>query len=163
MGQPTLAEVIERAAALESQMREVYETFAGLFAALPEASGFWQEMAEEERIHESLLVETLVSYPSEKLVEPAGRALVAAIDGVEETLRDALGVSIATLDDAYEVAHMLEGSEINTVFGLLTAMPPDTRSASELIAAQFDEHLDGLKEFGKTFDREFRKSCKAAE
>jgi rubrerythrin len=159
----TLAEVIERAAGLETQLREVYESFAELFSAEPEAASFWQEMAEGERVHASQLVETLSAYSPERLAEQADLKLVSAVDGVEEAVREARGVPVVTLDDAYEVAHMLESSEINTVFGLLVAMPSDTQSVSTLVAAQFDEHLAGLAEFGKSFDREARKSCKADE
>ena len=82
MVEPTLAEVIERAAGLETQLHGVYESFAGLFSAEPEAVRFWRAMAEDERVHASLLVETLSTYSPERLAEQADSKLVNAVDGV---------------------------------------------------------------------------------
>jgi len=154
----TIAQLIERAISWELAARDLYVTLSNSFPSHPEVEETWKQMAVDESRHASILRQTRDALPRGCLSRPLVATESALIDSVETELACAAMVDLRTLDDAYEVAHGLESSEVNTVFQILVSCHTEDLATSALLDAQFDEHLGRLKDLANRFDRSIRSS-----
>ena len=160
---PDLGWLIERAISWETAAAELYLGLAELFSSPPEVAEFWELMSRDERLHARLLATLRDSLPAERLAEPLSRADLESVGSVEQLLETVSAARLDTLDDAHDIAHDLESSEVNTIFSLVMRSAVDSAARRTLIAAQLDEHVGRLTEFGATFDAEMRRSILPAE
>lgn len=93
-----------------------------------------------------------------EVVEAHLRAMVSSVD---RQLEAAAKTPVRTLNDAYDIAHMLESSEVNAVFELILIAPLDDEAKKELLRTQLEEHVDRLNSFGRTHDRSVREGIVA--
>jgi hypothetical protein len=64
--------------------------------------------------------------------------------------KDLIG-PIETLDDAYELAHGLEFSEVNTIFAFLAGEYVPSEHRKEFVRVEITRHLEKLTHFGENF------------
>jgi hypothetical protein len=151
----TLADVMDLTISWEETLRDLYSRFAKGFPTHPEIARFWQTMAIAESTHASLLRKTRAVLSPASLSVHLDDRHTEAFEAAALLMSRVSSAGIDTLEDAYELAHEIEGSEVNVLFCLLTSRLDDS-SRSDLISAQFDEHIDALSRFGGTHSKSFR-------
>lgn len=138
--------LFEYAIAAEHYARELYSEFARLFAADPRIGAFWQRYAADELGHARWLEQLLKKLPPETGDAPADLdKLEAARHIIRAPLPNALA-KVETLEDAYQLAHELESSEMNTLFEFLLFTFADDPPATQFARDQLREHVARLYE-----------------
>ena len=138
--------LFEYAIAAEHYARELYHEFARLFAADARVAAFWQRYAAEEMGHARWLEQLLKKLSPETRDAPADiDKLEAARHVIKVPLAHAL-VTIETLEDAYQLAHELESSEMNTLFEFLLFTFADDPQATQFARDQLRDHVARLSE-----------------
>jgi hypothetical protein len=132
-----------------------------MFAHVPELDAFWRTMISEESAHEKLLKDARGLLNPEQLQAPADEKMWRDATRIHRMFADDLTKSIETLDDAYELAHDIEFSEVNAIFQFLTSRWIPEEKKSNLIHGVIEKHLEYLSSFGDKFgDRDWRKAIK---
>ena len=136
--------LFEYAIAAEHYAREMYREFARLFAADARVAAFWQRYTAEEMGHARWLEQLLKKLPPEICDAPADSdRLEMARHIIKVPLPHALA-KVETLEDAYQLAHELEGSEINTIFEFLLFTFADDPQATQFARDQLSDHVARL-------------------
>jgi len=144
LGPATIASLLAVAIRLEAHAREFYEALAGQFENCPDAARFWRIMAADEACHENRLIEWGSSLCAERRSQPVDAAMLRTGGSLLGTsIADLLG-EIRTLDDAYEMAHDLESSEINTIFRFFIAEFAHEACVRSVLMQDLDEHAERL-------------------
>ncbi len=147
----TVATLIEFAIAAEKASQELYARLTQRHSYLPQVADFWQKMSLDENAHARSLEKIRDSLTTEQLqatVDPV--VLEQAKRNASLSVEDKLN-SISTLEDAYQLAHELEHSEINTVFEFITAEFISLDVQREFVAAQLKKHVARLGEFPEAY------------
>src|SRR5512139_3151607 len=138
--------LFEYAIAAEHYARELYSEFARLFATESRVAAFWQRYAAEEMGHARWLEQVLKKLPPETCDAPADfEKLEAARHVIKAPLANALA-KVETLDDAYQLAHEMESSEMNTIFEFLLFTFADDPQSTQFARDQLHEHVARLSE-----------------
>lgn len=114
------------------------------FARHEDVAGFWRECAGEEvmhaewleRLRDSLTPERLSAPADPEVMEDARRALQVP---VKRRLQD-----VYNLEDAYQLAHELENSETNAVFGFLISNFAEDKETQAFLRSQLQDHIGKL-------------------
>lgn len=151
MTQETIRDLFGFAITGERIMQDYYYGLAGKFGHLAEISNFWKDLAMDEARHLAALAESQKSIGEDILSSLAEPAMTENMKNyLKFSAADMLN-SVNNLDDAYELAHEMEYSEINSIFKFLTtnfiSSPEKQRDAVYLI----DSHLAKLMDFSKNF------------
>lgn len=147
----SLGELIETAIAAENAARKVYLGFTHKFVSRPDASDFWQTMADDEADHARILLEMREHVSEEDMNTPIDARLAEKAEQLQALDIRELVNSVANLDDAYRIAYDLESSEVNSIFNFLTIRFLSTDESYEIISATIDRHLLRLADFTRTF------------
>ncbi len=140
----TVATLFDLAISLETILRALYRKFAQRFAHVPEASRLWEAMGKDEMWHAQKLEAIRDSLSVDELHgEANARMLHAARWLVRLSVDDALK-TVRTLQDAYELAHELEHSEVNAIFGFLASEFIPSEAQRRFVRAEIRNHLDRL-------------------
>jgi rubrerythrin len=161
MTENTTGWLLETAIGWERQAADYYSSLASAFSGEPGVSNFWLRMSADEDSHAESLEEIRAAVSAARLEESISRderAMVGAGDALFVRMSSA---RVETLDDAYEMAHELEGSEINSVFRVITLGIADDPAVREALLRQADVHVERLTEFGRLFDRAHRMAIEA--
>src|SRR5512139_3480988 len=136
--------LFEYAIADEHYARELYHEFARMFAAEPRVGAFWQRYAAEEMGHARWLEQLLKKLPPATYDAPADLdRLEAARHVIKLPLAHALA-KVETLEDAYQQAHELESSEMNTIFEFLLFTFAEDPQATQFARDQLGDHVARL-------------------
>jgi alkylation response protein AidB-like acyl-CoA dehydrogenase len=103
---------------IEAEMaaREFYEGLLRLFGHNPRAARVWEEMRSDEEEHARFLEEVRARLTPEQLQEPADPEMMRGLrNALMKFSPQGMLQSIRDLNDAYNYAHELENSEINSV------------------------------------------------
>lgn len=153
----TIGEILERAIKIEKRVADLYAIFSKRFSHVPGMSDFWSDLRRDEIGHMGELRVVYESLPAEKLLMPESRAISLSVHRAMASVDDNCLSRIKTLDDAYEIAHNLEFSEINAIFEYLTMDLISPSSRSEMITYQINEHQQKLADFNKRYgDKNWR-------
>jgi hypothetical protein len=153
MSAHTMEWLFERAMAWESAARDLYALMAHWFPQDPRVSRFWQELSGDESRHVDFLQETRAGLSRDQLAAPLDKKAMEIARQVEALLTRVRVEELVTLDDAYELAHELESSEINLVFRLLTVELLADSERQDFLWTQINEHLERLKRFSQKFKK----------
>lgn len=154
----TIEAILERAIGFEYKSSDIYKEFSKLFSHIQEISSFWQKMAEDEIQHAYALQNILKSLTGEQLLSPCNKEMLMKVDITQRMLTEVSIASIKNLDDAYELAHELEFSEVNTIFKLMTAEFIHSQERIQFIVSEITKHQQKLVDFTRNFgDRGWRK------
>ena len=154
----TIEAIFARAIGFEYKAADIFKEFSKLFSHIQEISSFWQELAEDEIQHAETLQNIRKSLTSEQLLSPCDKEISMKVDITQCMLTAVSIASIRNLDDAYELAHELEFSEVNTIFKLMTTEFIHSQERRQFIVSQISEHQQKLVDFTHNFgDRDWRK------
>jgi rubrerythrin len=155
------AKLFELAIGAEKTAMDLYLGLLKRFSFLPEVSGFWNEMLKDEIQHAQELKNIRDSLRPSQLSLPADPSLLQKARKVLEfSVSDRLN-SITTLDDAYELAHEFERSEVNTVFAFLMNEFVSDEKKKKFALSELQVHLARLMDFSQIFgDAEQRRNTK---
>lgn len=158
----TTAQVFDLAIDIERKAAAFYAQLALMFEHAPSASEFWHQLYSEEIEHEAILTEVRDRLSPESLSQAPERTLAIQVADAGRWIDRMATDDITTLDDAYELAHDLEFSEMNAVFKVLAmaAVPADTQH--RFVVAHVEQHQSSLLEFGHAHGgRQGRRNIKA--
>jgi rubrerythrin len=110
-----VSELFNMAIAAESAAQELYERLATLFASHPEVVGFWKQYAAEEAGHVTWLTHLRDRQSPEQLSAPADAGMLEIANRMMGLSVKDLLAQVHNLEDAYQLANELEGSETNAV------------------------------------------------
>jgi rubrerythrin len=154
-----LEEIFRRAVEIERAAAGIYTRFSQLFSHLPEISAFWLGLAEDEMQHANTLRDVCELLTSEQLASPCDIEISERVAAAQRMVREDSPASVKNLDDAYEVAHELEFSEVNAVFKLLATAFVPSEERRQFVVEQITQHQQKLVDFGRGFgDRGSRKA-----
>ena len=153
----TIQHVIQQAIEAENQSRHVYVQFSQMFSHVPDVAGFWQDLAYDEAKHAYTLKKTQDSLSTEQLAFPADRKLLRSVEKTKLFLSRISISTIRSLDDAYELAHELEFSELNYIFKCVAGDFIRQDEKKKIIFNEIEEHQRKLVDFTENFgDRVWR-------
>ncbi len=145
----TVNYVFQQAIKCEWKSRRLYILFSKMFENLPNVSAFWIELAKDEENHARTLIQIQETIADQKINEAADKELMENVIKVLSLLRKTSVDQIKTLDDAYELAHELEFSEINSVFKILATEFISDEARKEITLAQLGNHVEKLIKFNE--------------
>jgi rubrerythrin len=152
----------QQAIEAENLARDIYVQFAQKFFHVPDVSGFWQGLAYDEAKHAYTLKKAQTALTDEQLKAPADQKLLSMIKNMISFLHTVSQRAIETLDDAYEIAHELEFSELNYVFKCVAGDFMKQEEGEQFVLSEIDEHHKKLVDFPENFgDRIWRKQIPA--
>ncbi len=144
----TVGDLFEVAIQLEETAQALYSNWQSAFAAETAVAKFWQVYAEDEQRHASMLRSTRDRLALEQLAAIAPPDMLGvAVNMLNELQRNP--PAVRDLDEAYELAHQLEHSEVNTIFEFLLShvLPEDALfrgSGAQMARKQVSEHTNRL-------------------
>ncbi len=144
----------------ETQARDLYANYANLFNHEPKISAFWVQLSKDESMHIDVLKDILNKISTEKRLMEVGNEQWNSITRVEGLIKEASTRKVLTLDDAYELAHQLEMSEVNTLFKMLSNDYLINEEARKFILSDVDEHIERLMRFGEEYTQSQRRRIK---
>lgn len=152
------AQLIDRAIDIEKRAARLYGEFAKLFPKPPELVDFWQDLVKDEGGHLKLLMDLKSQLNDKQLAAPANLKIWNNITDAERLLSNNPASNIYTLDDAYELTHELEFSEVNAVFLFLVQEYGIDKKQLDFARDEIVQHQSKLINFSRTFgDRLWRK------
>ncbi|MBN1920743.1 MAG: hypothetical protein JW892_05825 [Anaerolineae bacterium] len=128
----------------ENAAEAMYLVLAQRFSPYVEVAQFWREMAHAETLHARVLERMRIRLDSTVLSSPADATVWRQ---AQEALRHDIVVAagaVADLEDAYQLAHEIENSEINTVFEFLVTTFPENPTTGEFLREQLQVHARKL-------------------
>ena len=158
----TMAQIFEQAIEIEIKAASMYRKYTELFSHIPKMSAFWSELTKEEMDHANTLRAIHKSLTAEQLQVPCSNELLEKVKTTQRMLNNDLTASINNLDEAYELAHELEFSEINAIFRFLAIEFVSNVEREQFIVSQIEQHQQKLIDFSSDFgSRAWRKGISA--
>jgi rubrerythrin len=157
----TLQHLFELAINWETQAHDLYIKFANLFEHVPKVSGFWIQLSKDESGHIDVLKDMLKKISKEKLLMEVSNEQWNSVTRVEGLIKEATTKEVNTLSDAYEMAHQLEMSEVNTLFKILVNDYLLDKERHHFILSDVSKHINKLMAFGKEYTQLQRRHIKA--
>lgn len=155
----TLGDLFEQTFGVENKAAQLYGKFSEFFSHVSDVAAFWRGLAEDERTHITILQDILKALTEEQLSSPLERKVWRNVLSVHDLLDADLTAPIRTLDDAYEVAHQLEFSEINSIFKFLANEVVPSKERRRILLSSLDQHQNKLMDFNHEFgNRGWRKT-----
>ena len=150
MPEKTFQVLFELAIDWETHARDSYENFANIFSHEPKVSAFWRQLAKDESGHLKVLKNILQTISKEKLSAELDNMQWNAVIQVEGLINETSTRKVETLNDAYELAHSLETSEINTLFKMVVndCLPEDQ---GDRFMGDVNQHVHKLLQFGQEY------------
>jgi len=147
----------------EKTAEEFYSGLAEKFSHLPEISTFWLTLADDEKHHAQELEKIQDSLSPSQLSTPADPLTLQKAKQNRHISVLSLLNSVKNLNDAYEIAHQLEYSEVNVVFGFLMTRFISSEQQKEFVGSEIKVHQARLLEFFQTFGgAEWRKGIEVS-
>lgn len=160
----TFEEILENAIEIEKSAGRLYVKFAKMFSSFPKAAEFWKEMNKDELDHAKWLIEIKESLSDKELSSSPDYNLILKVHHINKLLDKYSAKKIENLDDAYELAHDIESSEVNNLFSLLTHKFISSEDKRRILLSEINEHQMKIIDFPKNFgDEILRKEIKAEE
>lgn len=152
--QQTLEALFEAAIRIEALAATMYRGLAERFAHHPQAVALWHSLAADEDMHARVLARVLAALPPDQRTSsaPAETWLsVAEILGRRE--REPVS-SVMSLQEAYELAHEFEHSEVNAIFQFLSVDLLPGAIEAEFIRTHIAQHQQKLTDFRQAYQGE---------
>jgi rubrerythrin len=142
--QGTMSDLFTWAITAEREAQTLYLGLAERFAHEPQVADFWREMAEEERLHIEGLQQIFESLTPQQQETPADPDTLWKAHELSQFSASKALQGIKTLEDAYELAHELEYSEVNTVFEFILTEFVGDETRRSFVITQLREHMARL-------------------
>ena len=156
--------LFDSAISIELDAGRIYKDFERYFSHESEISAFWAGLSDDESNHAEILRDTRDSIPLDILETEAKPAMWENISSVSQLLEKNINAVIETLDDAYELAHQIEASEVGAIFKFLTLEFFSSPVREAFITSEIMDHQGKLVSFTKRFGpRSWRKEILAVK
>jgi len=159
----TIERLFELTIENEYRVADIYERFKKLFSHVPGLPAFWQELHDDEIQHATTLQNVRKLLTPEQLLSCSTKEMRDSVVRLHHMLilsKDLVG-SINTLDDAYQLAHQIECSEVNEIFKFLSCELIPFDKQEDMISSGIAQHQQKLLDLSRNFgDRERRKEIK---
>lgn len=149
--QQTLEALFESAIQIERQVGNIYRELADRFAHHPQSVALWLSLAADEEVHARVLVRVRQGASPEKLASPAPAETLAAVAEISNRLGQAPLASVTNLEDAYELAHEFEHSEVNAIFEFLSVDVVPGAIEGEFVRTHIARHQQKLADFRQSY------------
>ncbi len=116
---PDYHTIFEIAIRAEREAQQLYLDIVAMFSAYQPAVDLWIALARDEHYHARALEHLLAEAPASALQAEISPLLWEQAQALLRLNHDQLRASIASLDDAYQLTHELEHSEVNSMFEFL--------------------------------------------
>jgi hypothetical protein len=158
MDQPTTtAQLFDLAIDIERKAAALYAEMEAKFKHVALVADFWRRMHNDEIEHEAILTDARDRLPAEVLAQQPGVGFAVQVADARRWI-DRIAVDhITTLDDAYELAHELEFSEVNAIFKVLAMAVVPAETQRRFVVDHIERHQSSLLEFGRDYDRDRRR------
>lgn len=141
----TTDHLFDLAIATEEEARGFYRELARKFRHLPEVASIWEDLRTDEDTHIQALLDVRSGLTPEQLQAPVDTDVMWKAQAMQDfSVEKGLEAS-ETLTDAYQIAHDLEHSEVNTVFEFIMLEFVDQEEQRTFVASQLREHLAKLE------------------
>jgi rubrerythrin len=159
-GKLTFRDLFAASIKAELSAHNLYGTLAKAFSHLPIISKFWEGMMEDEYSHFSTMKTLLDNLTESQKSEHVDMPFQWDGSKFESMIPRDMS-EIKNLDDAYELAHQLESSEINRLFEFLSTRFISQEERRKILVGTVRGHHHKLMEFGKeTQGRDFKRSIR---
>ena len=146
VGENTINTLFEMAIAAEKEARIFYRGLTKKFQHVPMAANVWRGMMQDEVMHFEELQKIHATLTEEQLRAPVDQSIMWKAESVREFSAENSLNQIETLGEAFQTAHELEHSEVNTVFEFIMTEFVDREDQRAFVASQLREHLAKLDE-----------------
>lgn len=154
----TIESIFEQAIEIEYHAAVLYKRFSELFSHISEINAFWQELTEDEIHHANSLRDICNSLNRQQRLSPCDKEISETVAKIQRMLSEDLTSPIKNLDDAYELAHQLESSEVNALFKFLSIKFVPDEDREQFVVSEITQHHQKLLNFSSDFgDRNWRK------
>jgi hypothetical protein len=153
--------LFEHAISWETRARDLFADFVNLFSHEPKVSSFWIQLSKDESGHIGVLKDILGKMPTAKRLMTVSNEQRNSVTQVEELIKEASMRKVLTLDDAYELAHQIETSEVNALFKMLVTDYLPDEEGHKFILSEVTEHIEKLMRFGKKYAQSHRRLINA--
>ncbi len=160
----TVKDLFALAIDIEFKIAELYKKLSKLFAHVPKLALYWDDLVRDEEHHWAVLIDVVKHLTPEQLHSPADAMLWTDLLEMHQMLVRLAGQPTETLDDAYELAHEVEFSEINVAFKLLATKFTPTHVRRQFLSMEIKQHQQKLTEFSQRFgNKAWRKQIVAQQ
>ncbi|HDL17541.1 MAG TPA: hypothetical protein ENH29_00635 [Bacteroidetes bacterium] len=143
---------------IERKASDIYKELADLFFLIPKVAAFWNGLSKDEIVHMEMLQNIYKSLTKEQLLSLSDEKIWDDIIKIQNILNKDLIGSIKNLDDAYELAHEIEFSEINAIFQFLATKFVPSEERKKFVISEIKQHQQKLSDFSNNFgDRYWRR------
>jgi len=147
----TVADVFALAIEIEMKAARLYETLADLFVHEPAIAKFWGNLKNDEADHAAVLRRAVAELSSDTVSSNADQTIWNKLVEMSRRIDSCSPDDFKTLEDAYEIAHELEYSEVNGIFNLLASGLTSAETKVELVDVNIARHQNKLIDFTRTF------------
>lgn len=153
----TQKDLLQEAIKLEKQAQDVYSRIACLFRYNQDICIIFNELAEDEKKHARILASLLGELSEATLNLPSPFQHSEKIKSISQDFKHIDIEEIKHLNDAYEIAHELEFSELNSIFLQIILLCSDDEDEHNFIKQEIIAHqkkIFSLKtKFGNKLNR----------
>jgi hypothetical protein len=142
----TVATLIALAVAAERAAQEMYRILVERFADRPLVADVWRQMMHDEATHIGQLEAIRRTLTPEQLQSPVDPDVMWKARAINPHMIPARLNAVETVWDAYQLAHDLEHSEVNTVFEFIMLEFIPGGAQREFVAAQLQAHTARLEQ-----------------
>lgn len=143
-GQTTVAELFELAIKLEESAQDLYRGFESKFSHHQKIADFWKQYAAEEAGHARWLARLRGGLSTEELSALADPSMYEAARRLLKSFVGNRLAGVTDLEDAYQLAHELENSEINTIFEFLIVHFSTDETTQNFLRSHLKDHIGKL-------------------
>ncbi|MBN2245670.1 MAG: hypothetical protein JW755_07475 [Candidatus Aminicenantes bacterium] len=162
LNQMTLGDFFLAAMEVEKKASEIYQSLSEAFIQKQDISLFWSGLREDELMHLKMLKKSREALSEKDLELLVDKSMISKIQEVDEFLKENPTEHVQDLNDAFELAHELEFSEVNVIFKFLTIDLVPWIYQEKLIENMIEVHQQKLIHFEDAFgNKEWRKTIKA--
>ena len=150
------------AIAIELTAADFYDSLSQRFAHEVDVSDFWHQLSLDEKAHAAALENARDRLTAETLAQSPDDQLARRVVEAHRQIDGLTAAPINTLDDAYELAHDIEFSEVNAIFKVLATEMVPVETHRQFVLDQIETHQKRLLTFGAAFgDRAWRRQVRA--
>lgn len=141
----SFGELLDSSIENEHQAMLFYQDLVNLFPEEDAVSKIWLKLAEDERDHSEQIMEIKECMEPNDLNENVSSDLLEMFNSIKIIDHMKLECIINNLNDAYDLAHELECSEINNLFKILTKTYVGEEHRKQFILSQLNNHIVTLE------------------
>lgn len=147
-----LKSLFEHAIDIEMSAAKIYRLYEKLFHHIPDVAKLWMSMAQDEIKHAEVLKESFESLPQSVLDTSPGQLMWQNMVSVKQAMKNHMNTQVENLDDALDIAHQMESSEINAIFKFLAVEHFSDSVRESFIESELMDHQKKLVDFSEVYN-----------